>query len=384
MAHGSAKSTKGFFGRLKAAFPKNSQYTDIVLDEPCDLGCRGVRVATGDSPIELVMAEGKFRLHICLEESVEGAPLQTDPSFILIDPDRFFSEISGFLRLSKGDHLILGREDELQREIFEYPHSVPKRQLSITHAGDALLFKGLDSASGARLQSLTAKETRERIRHRRTSNLRMIREIFGGPIRLLSPEEALSDLVQVNEILAKEPLRPRNDEGMPGGVVTLPKKMIPIILGDLHAQVDNLLTVLSHNEFLEMMGDGKAAMVFLGDAVHSEMDGELEEMESSLQIMDLILRLKLWFPQQVFYVRGNHDSFSEEIGKAGVPQGLLWARALERIRGKGYREEMGRFYELLPYVALSKSYVACHAAPPKSKVTLRSIRHERYDEGGGI
>jgi hypothetical protein len=127
----------------------------------------------------------------------------------------------------------------------------------------------------------------------------------------LPPEGALANLTKVSQILKKEPLRPRNSEGMPGGVVSFPRKMIPIIPGDLHAQVDNLLTILSHNEFLEMMGDGKAAMVFLGDAVHSEMSDELEEMKSSLLIMDLIFRLKLWFPQQVFYVRGNHDSFSD-------------------------------------------------------------------------
>ena len=34
-------------------------------------------------------------------------------------------------------------------------------------------------------------------------------------------------------------------------------------------------------------------------------------------MMDLIIRLKLWFPQQVFYIRGNHDSFSAEIGNSG-------------------------------------------------------------------
>jgi len=119
-----------------------------------------------------------------------------------------------------------------------------------------------------------------------------------------------------------------------------------------------------------MMGDGKAAMIFLGDARHSEMENELEEMESSLLIMDLIFRLKLWFPQQVFYVRGNHDSFSEEIGKAGVPQGILWARALKSVRGEAYKNEMERFYELLPYIALSSDYVACHAAPPKVKVGM--------------
>ena len=201
-------------------------------------------------------------------------------------------------------------------------------------------------------------------------NLHEIRNIFGGPIELLSPEDALSDLVEVNHLLEKEPLRPRNQEGQPGGVVKLPEKYIPIILGDLHAQVDNLLTILSHGEFLEMMGDGKAAMVFLGDAVHSEIDGELEKMESSLLMMDLIIRLKLWFPQQIFYVRGNHDSFSAEIGKDGVPQGLLWSRTLKNIRGEAYREAMAHLYELLPYIALSNDYVACHAAPPKGKVSM--------------
>lgn len=157
---------------------------------------------------------------------------------------------------------------------------------------------------------------------------------------------------------------------MPGGVVHLPKKMVPIIVGDLHAQVDNLLTLLTQNRFLEQMSEGKATMVILGDAVHSEMDGSMEDMETSLLIMDLILRLKLWYPQQVFYVRGNHDSFDEDIGKEGIPQGLLWAKALRDTRGEAYKQAMDRFYELLPFVVLSKTYVACHAAPPKAKVDM--------------
>jgi len=119
--------------------------------------------------------------------------------------------------------------------------------------------------------------------------------------------------------------------------------------------------------------------LFLGDAVHSEEDGHLEEMENSLLIMDLIFRLKLWFPQQVFYIRGNHDSFSDEIGKCGVPQGLLWAKALRDLRGQAYLDAMNHFYELLPYVALSKGYVACHAAPPRGKVSMDMlINIEKY------
>jgi hypothetical protein len=146
--------------------------------------------------------------------------------------------------------------------------------------------------------------------------------------------------------------------------------MIPIIIGDLHAQVDNLLTLLTQNHFLEAMSEGRATMVILGDAVHSEMDGQMEDMETSLLIMDLILRLKLWFPQQVFYVRGNHDSFSDEVSKSGIPQGLLWAKALGDARGEDYRKAMDRLYGLVPFVVLSKNYAACHAAPPRGKVDL--------------
>ncbi len=329
-----------------------------------------IRVPFEGHPIELSIGKGNHRLHLYPERSLANHELQDNLNFIIFDPLFFFSGISDFLRLVKGDHLIIGREDERQRNMFNFPNSVSKRHVSIVHDGDALLFKGLDKESSTLLTPLQTEADLQRISNRRMDNLREIRKIFGGPIELLSPEDALFDLVHINRLLEKEPLRLKNSEGSPGGVVELPEKMIPIIVGDLHAQVDNLLTILSQNEFLEVMGDGKAAMVFLGDAVHSEMDGELENMESSLLMMDIIFRLKLWFPQQVFYVRGNHDSFSPEIGKGGIPQGLLWSKTLKKLRGDAYRKAMERFYELLPYVAISKDYVACHAAPPKGKVTM--------------
>ncbi|MCU7849851.1 MAG: metallophosphoesterase [Candidatus Thiodiazotropha sp. (ex Lucinoma kastoroae)] len=370
MSDGSGNAKKGFFAQLKSAFSQTSQYTEQRLQESYLLQGSSIKVPYEGHPIELSFEKGKFRLHLYSEKSITGEGLHEEESFVLFNPDHYFSEISGFLRLVKGDHLILGREDELQRNIFKYPNAISKRQLSIVHDGDALLFKGLENDTGVHLTPLLDEGDYRHISKRRMENLQEVRRIFGGPVELLSSDEALADLNAINQILEKEPLRPKNSEDMPGGVVSLPKKMIPIILGDLHAQVDNLLTILSHNEFLEMMGDGKAVMVFLGDAVHSEMDGKLAEMESSLLIMDLIFRLKLWFPQQVFYVRGNHDSFSEEIGKEGVPQGLLWSKEVKRARGEAYKQAMERFYELLPYVALSKDYVACHAAPPKSKVTM--------------
>ena len=90
-------------------------------------------------------------------------------------------------------------------------------------------------------------------------------------------------------------------------------------------------------------------------------------------LMDLIFRLKLHFPEQVFYVRGNHDSFSENIAKDGIPQGLLWAKELSERRGTVYLKAMAEFYGLLPYVVVSSDFVACHAAAPKSKGSLEML-----------
>jgi predicted phosphodiesterase len=149
--------------------------------------------------------------------------------------------------------------------------------------------------------------------------------------------------------------------------------MTPLLVGDLHAKADNLLVVLSQSSFLKALKKGSAALIILGDAVHCEDEGKLEEMESSMLIMDMIFHLKLHFPKQVFYLKGNHDSFSDEIGKQGIPQGLLWKKALVQTRGKAYKDEMARFYDQLPYIAYSKNFIACHAGPPTSSTSLKQL-----------
>ena len=96
-------------------------------------------------------------------------------------------------------------------------------------------------------------------------------------------------------------------------------------------------------------------------------------------IMDLIFRLKLRFPEHFFFIRGNHDSFAEEVSKVGVPQGQLWRRALRKARGKEYRKAMQRYYGLLPYVVFSPDFLAAHAAPPRSKISKDMlINIDRY------
>jgi hypothetical protein len=96
-------------------------------------------------------------------------------------------------------------------------------------------------------------------------------------------------------------------------------------------------------------------------------------MESSLLMMDLIFRLKLRFPGNVFFIVGNHDSFQHELMKKGIPQGLLWEKHVLSARGEEYKTELELFYQQSPLLVLSKDFIACHAGPARRKVSRQIL-----------
>ncbi|HKJ65240.1 MAG TPA: metallophosphoesterase, partial [Desulfopila sp.] len=200
-----------------------------------------------------------------------------------------------------------------------------------------------------------------------------IREIYGGPIEILTTEKALHTLEEASTLIAHDPFAIKNDTNQAGGVLVIPEEITPIIIGDLHAQVDNLLKILTENYLLECLYANTACLIILGDAVHSEVAEEMEDLDSSILMMDLLLTLKCFFPGNVFYLRGNHDSFDPELSKNTIPQGLLMKKRLIELRGKPYATTMEQLYELLPYIAKSENFVACHAAPPMSKTSLKQL-----------
>jgi hypothetical protein len=365
------------FRKLQEAFSPSDPLPESRLNEPLKLERQRILIPAGDTPLAVRLGRPGKTLHLLPEPMVDATAAAEPADYLLLDPDCGVGRIGGFLRLTHGSRFVLGRHDELQQGMFNYPKTVAKRHLEITYREGTLEFRSLPDDRETLLSPLPGAWVEDAILDRRRQLLKQIREIYGGPIEPLAPEEALDTLRQVNALLEIEPMRPRDDRGRPGGVIRVPDRMTPIVIGDLHAQVNNLLTLLTQNEFLEALGDGTAAMLFLGDAVHKEVDGEMEEMESSLLMMDLIFRLKLWFPQQVYYIRGNHDCFTEDVGKDGIPQGLLWDRMVRTTRGDAYKQEMDRFYDLLPYLTLSGDFVACHAAPPKSRVDLHALINAR-------
>ena len=291
-------------------------------------------------------------------------------SYLLFDPDVFYSRISGFYRLKAGDTITLGGSDPVQRAILDLSTKMPARKLSVSNDEGWLKFKSHVTNPDSSIAPLLEDKNLKRLVDWRRRKLRRLREIFGNPIELLGNDDALELLQQVNQILVDEPHRPKDQGGMPGGLITLPNDCAAIIVGDLHAKADNLFVVLTQNYFLEALEDGSACLVIIGDAVHPEGESALDEMESSMLIMDLILTLKRRFPDRVFYIRGNHDSYSEEIAKHGIPQGLLWAKALKKQRGKAYQ---ARNESLLRTAALRRVFQALCYLPCGSAGVFRQL-----------
>ncbi len=334
-----------------------------------------VRVPAPTLPLQIQLGgEMGKRLFLYPETKLDknGSPSGTG-SYLLFDPDQYFTSISGFVRVTPGDSLILGRQDSDQAELLVYPQQVAKRHLNIKLSTKKLKFTDNSPEQGSCIAPLTNDQLARKLTDLRLDNIARFNRLMPTPLRLLEPAEACDLLDSVVDIMQRDTRQIMATDGKPGGLVILPDDIHTFFIGDIHARIDNLLVILTQNHFLEAMEKGSAALVILGDAVHPDETGREHEMESSMFIMDIILALKKRFPEAVYYLRGNHDSFSEEISKRSVPQGLLWKKALHKTRGTEYVASMNRFYETSPYLALSQNFLACHAGAPTSKVSIEKL-----------
>ncbi len=281
--------------------------------------------------------------------------------------------IHGFARICPGETVLIGRSNKEYDILFDFTRDVAKRHLAVTNVRGDLLLKPLCEDRSTKVVRLDDVDSREQMAASRVAAMRQVRALFGGKIAELDRKSALSLLLEVNEILASEPFRPLDGYDMPGGLLELPDEPTPVIVGDLHAQVDNLLKILTENCLLQALQKNNAVLCLLGDAVHSENLHEMEQMDSSILIMDLILSLKRRFPANVFYLRGNHDDFNPELSKNGIAQGVLLKKAFEQRRGTAYVEAMQTFYHRLPYMIATPSFIAIHAGPPRAGTTREQI-----------
>jgi predicted phosphodiesterase len=338
------------------------------------------RIAHDGKTFELRL--GKLQLHFHPEIPLGVKKKHSKKNWLIYSPlSCSVKNIIGFARLKIGESVVIGRDNTEFNDLFDFDKSIASRHLRVTNRNGDLILTPLTFEKSVSIVRIENQDNRERVEAHRYEAFIKIREIYGGPITLLSPNQAMATLQEANAIIANDVYTLKNNEGNAGGLIKIPDHITPIIVGDLHAQVDNLLKILTENCLLDCLHANTACLILLGDAIHSEISNEMDDMASSILMMDLIFKLKTVFPHNVFYLRGNHDSFDAELSKNGISQGILMQKELTELRGARYAEEMQTFYNILPYVITNKHFLACHAAPPRKEVTIDKLSniHESPD-----
>jgi len=189
--------------------------------------------------------------------------------------------------------------------------------------------------------------------------------------------EPVSDTTLLVEQAIRElenlPGRLSDKHGKPGGLIRFPETLRPIIIGDLHSNRHNLTLILDHDTNRADLESGKAACILLGDALHDDRTGHMKEMQSSIEILDDVLRLIVQYPGRVYYIRGNHDSFDERLRKSGICQGLELKKALLHTKGSKYTDAVERFFMSMPIFIIAKDFIITHAGPPHGGVVVDEL-----------
>ncbi len=361
----------------RRAFAKAPVDIDLHSGDKIVLDSHRVQFPLDGCAVALVI--DKYKLHLYPDSGALKSTSDKSPDMLLVQKLETGSGIEHFQRLQPDASLFVDIEpiDGNLRVSEEY--SLSNSTVQISHHHESIVIEASKYQQNAYVIKIPEVSGSACLLKRRQRSLGRVQTIFGGAIKKLDPAEGLLLVQSINKQLALSPHRSTDDRGSPGSVVELPENLIPILIGDLHANIDNLLKILSENAYIDSLDRGDAALIFLGDAIHSEDPDDLESMESSLIMMDLIFKLMLQFPDQVFFVLGNHDSFSEEVVKSGVRQGILWQKYVTKERGDGYQKALEEFYLRSPLIAFSSRFVACHAGPPNNKVSKKELINAKHN-----
>jgi len=183
------------------------------------------------------------------------------------------------------------------------------------------------------------------------------------------------ELAIKNVLSIDKNIRPLSSKNEPGGLIEFPKDESRefIIVGDIHANKRNLKAILQDSKNLYKLKNNEAVVVFLGDIVHDERTGHLDEMDSSIEILDIAIHLINEYPENIIYLLGNHDTLNPQLAKSSIQQGLVYHRALIESRGKRYAELVNKLFNSLPVFVKHSYFLAVHAGPVRGGIGRREL-----------
>jgi predicted phosphodiesterase len=181
------------------------------------------------------------------------------------------------------------------------------------------------------------------------------------------------DFRQIIDSIENHKGRQKDAKGKPGGLVKISTRGSAIIVGDLHSCHHNLKRIIAHKDNEKKLAKGQAILILTGDTVHNDMTGQLKEMGSSLEMLEYVLELIQRFGERIVYVRGNHDTFDENLVKSGIRQGLEFRTFVQAQRGPEFTRRVEKFFDTLPLFVIGSGYIVTHAGPPRGGATREQL-----------
>lgn len=206
----------------------------------------------------------------------------------------------------------------------------------------------------------------------------------------------LLDKVQYVLLNEDEGVRPRDDDGLPGGLIILRDDLPTVIVPDLHARKDFFLSLMlwepgTEGSVVSMLEQNRVQVVCVGDGFHAEgraierwrcgyeefsrkyhqhccMD---DEMSESLGVMEMVMETKSVCRDGFHFLKGNHENIANEEGGGNHPfrkyahEGLMVHDYIVRFYGTDFLESFYRFEKELPLLAVGKNFVVSHAEPAR-------------------
>ncbi|MEM5948057.1 metallophosphoesterase [Spirochaetia bacterium 38H-sp] len=209
----------------------------------------------------------------------------------------------------------------------------------------------------------------------------------------------------------KSSVRPLAKDGLPGGLVYLSKNIPTVIVPDLHARGGFFYRVLcfeplTGTSVLDMLFEGKINVLCVGDGFHSEARGRArwkeafdeyatgykkrnamdEEMRESFSLMEMVMMCKNKFPDNFFFLKGNHENIANEEGDGNHPfrkyvfEGEMVREYVLRFYGEEFLDTFANFEHMLPILAVGNNFLTAHAEPmePYTKDEIINYRENPH------
>ncbi len=225
-------------------------------------------------------------------------------------------------------------------------------------------------------------------------------------------DEYIQSLDRVLDTLQNEgDYRPRSCSGYPGGIVYLDYSIPTVIVPDLHARMDFLYRIIHSrpegtDKVIDLLQQRKLQVICVGDGFHSERRALLRwrealkefiegyqkhenmdwEMVESLSLMEMVMKLKVCFPKNFHFLKGNHENIMNEEGNGNYPfgkfayEGAMVLEYMKKFFPQELLEKYARFEKLLPLMSVGENFLVSHAEPRRFITEDELIDYRRHPD----